>query len=106
MRSVDGHGGVVRKPGMSKLDLLRQNAAIIKDVAEGIKRYCHESIIMVVTNPVNLMAYILWRELALPRGRIVDMGGVLDTARRWGMLDCRTSDIVMGEHGDGMFIHG
>lgn len=98
--------GVARKPGMSRLDLLRQNAAIMKKVAEGVKQYCRESVIMVVTNPVDLMTYILWRELAPPRSRIMGMGGVLDTARLRGMLGRRTNDIVLGEHGDGMFIHG
>jgi malate dehydrogenase len=98
--------GAARKPGMSRLDLLKTNVEIIRQVAAGLRGVCDNAVIMVVSNPVDLMTYILWRELGIPRRRIMGMGGVLDTVRLWGILGRRSGDMVLGEHGDSMFIHG
>lgn len=98
--------GAARKPGMSRLDLLKTNAEIIKQVAAELRKFRENAVIMAVSNPVDLMTYILWMELGIPRNRIMGVGGVLDTARLWSILGHKTSDIVLGEHGDSMFIHG
>lgn len=98
--------GAARRPGMSRLDLLKTNANIIRNVAAELGKVYDGGVIIVVSNPVDLMTYILWRELGIPRSRIMGMGGVLDTARLWSILGRRTGDIVLGEHGDSMFIHG
>jgi len=98
--------GVARKPGMSRLDLLQKNAEIMKDIAERLRRICGDAIIITVTNPVDLITYILWRELNIPRSRIFGMGSILDTARLWSIIGEITQDRVLGEHGDGMFILG
>jgi malate dehydrogenase len=98
--------GAARKPGMSRLDLLKMNVEITRQVAAGLRDVRDDAVIMVVSNPVDLMTYILWRELGIPRRRIMGMGGVLDTARLWGILGRRSGGMVLGEHGDSMFIHG
>jgi malate dehydrogenase len=98
--------GAARKPGMSRLDLLKTNAEIMKQVAAGLRNVYGDAVVMVVSNPVDLMTYLLWKELGIPRRRIMGMGGVLDTARLWSILGHKSSDIVLGEHGDSMFIHG
>jgi len=98
--------GAARKPGMSRLDLLQKNVKIMRQVAEELRRVYDGCVVMVVTNPVDLMTYILWRELDLPRNRVIGMGGVLDTSRLWSLLGHRSGDLVLGEHGDGMFIRG
>jgi len=98
--------GVARKPGMSRLDLLHRNAEIVKQISEKLRKYCEESVIVVVTNPVDLMTYILWRETGFPRERLIGMSGVLDTSRLKSIIGRATSGVVLGEHGDGMFIVG
>ncbi|MCF3653513.1 MAG: malate dehydrogenase [Aigarchaeota archaeon] len=98
--------GAARKPGMSRLDLLKTNAEIMRRVAASLKDVCGDAVIMVVSNPVDLMTYLLWRELGIPRHRIMGMGGILDTARLWSILGQRSDDMVLGEHGDSMFIRG
>lgn len=98
--------GAARKPGMSRLDLLKKNAGIIKQVAARLKEVYDGGVIMLVTNPVDLMTYVFWRESGLPRSRVMGMGGVLDTSRLWSLIGSRSGDLVLGEHGDGMFVHG
>ena len=98
--------GAARKPGMSRLDLLKTNAEIMRRVAASLKDVCGDAVVMVVSNPVDLMTYLLWRELGIPRHRIMGMGGILDTARLWSILGHRSDDMVLGEHGDSMFIRG
>lgn len=98
--------GVARMPGMSRLDLLQRNSEIIRAIAGELKRRCDDSVILVVTNPVDLMTYVLWRETGFPRERVIGMGGVLDTSRLKSVLRRQTRGMVLGEHGDGMFIVG
>ena len=98
--------GAARKPGMSRLDLLQKNAEIMRGIAERLRRICGDAVIIAVTNPVDLITYILWRELNIPRNRIFGMGSILDTARLWSIVGKITQDRVLGEHGDGMFILG
>jgi len=98
--------GVPRKPGMSRLDLLQKNAGIMRAVARELGQRCRGSVVLVVTNPVDLMTYILWRETGFPRERVIGMGGVLDTSRLKSIVRRPTHGLVLGEHGDGMFIFG
>src|SRR2546423_11562867 len=101
--------GIARKPGMSRDDLLNTNAGIVKDVAEQIKRSSPNAIIIVVSNPLDVMCYVAKQVTGFPRERVIGMAGVLDTARYRAFLaealDVSVRDIqamVLGRHGDTM----
>src|SRR5690349_4501876 len=101
--------GIARKPGMSRDDLLNTNAGIVRQVAEQIKRTSPNAIVIMVSNPLDVMAYVFKEVAGFPRQRIVGMAGVLDTARYRSFialeLDCSVEDIqalVLGGHGDTM----
>ncbi len=99
--------GLPRKEGMSRNDLLRINASIVKDVVEKAIAYSPEAILIVVTNPLDVMTYLAWQVSGLPTHRVMGMAGVLDAARFQtfiGMeLEISVADInamVLGGHGD------
>jgi malate dehydrogenase len=101
--------GVPRKPGMSRDDLLEINTKIISQVAEGIKTYAPQAFVIVITNPLDAMVYVLQEVSKLPHYRVIGMAGVLDSARFCYFLseDLRISvedvtALVMGGHGDTM----
>src|SRR5438270_11302966 len=101
--------GIARKPGMSRDDLLNTNAGIVKDVAEQIKRSSPNAILIIVSNPLDVMCYVAKQVSGFPRERVLGMAGVLDTARYRGFLaealDVSVRDIqamVLGGHGDTM----
>ena len=101
--------GLARKPGMSRDDLLLTNASIIKQVAQNIRKYCAEAFVIVVTNPLDTMVWVMQEESGLPAHRVVGMAGVLDSARFRYFLseEFRVSvedvfAMVMGGHGDTM----
>lgn len=101
--------GIARKPGMSRDDLLNTNAGIVKQVADNIKRTSSEAIIIVVSNPLDVMAWVAKQTTGFPRERVIGMAGVLDTARYRAFLaeaiDVSVRDIqamVLGGHGDTM----
>jgi malate dehydrogenase len=101
--------GVARKPGMSRDDLLKINAGVIKSVCGEIKRVAPESIVIMVTNPLDVMAQVALETTGFPRERVIGMAGVLDTARYRSFialeLDVSIEDIqalVLGGHGDTM----
>lgn len=101
--------GIPRKPGMSRDDLLATNAKIMKTVCEGVKQYAAQSVVIVVSNPLDAMAYVAKQVLNFPRERIIGMAGVLDTARFKAFISeaCNVSvkDVsafVLGGHGDTM----
>jgi len=100
--------GLARKPGMSRLDLATKNAKIIKDIAKKIMQNSPESKILVVTNPMDVMTYIMWKETGKPRNEVFGMGNLLDTARlkeRIVALGGKPKKVfMMGEHGDSMFL--
>src|ERR671921_2148239 len=73
--------GIARKPGMSRDDLVRTNAGIVRSVAEQIARVAPESIVVVVSNPLDVMCYVAMRTTGFPRERVIGMAGVLDTPR-------------------------
>ena len=101
--------GIARKPGMSRDDLLNTNAGIVKQVAEQIKRTSPNAIVIVISNPLDVMAYVALKVSGFPRERVLGMAGVLDTARYRSFiaeeLDVSVRDIqamVLGGHGDTM----
>ena len=101
--------GIARKPGMSRDDLVRTNAGIVRSVAENIARVAPKSIIIIVSNPLDVMCYVAMKATGFPRERIIGMAGVLDTARYRMFLseamDVSVEDIqamVLGGHGDTM----
>ena len=101
--------GIARKPGMSRDDLLNTNAGIVKQVSEQVKRTSPDAIIIMVSNPLDVMAYVAKRVTGFPRERVLCMAGVLDTARYRSFLaaalDVSVEDIqamVLGGHGDTM----
>jgi len=101
--------GLARKPGMTRLDLATKNAGIIKDVAKKIVENAPESKILVVTNPMDVMTYIMWKESGKPRNEVFGMGNQLDSQRlkerlyNAGARNIRRAWMI-GEHGDSMFI--
>jgi malate dehydrogenase len=101
--------GIARKPGMSRDDLLNTNAGIVKSVAEQVKKTSPNAIIIVVSNPLDVMCYVAKEVSGFPRERVIGMAGVLDTARYRAFLaealDVSVRDIqamVLGGHGDTM----
>jgi malate dehydrogenase len=101
--------GIARKPGMSRDDLVRTNAGIVKSVAGNIARVAPRSIIVVVSNPLDVMCYVAMKASKFPRERVIGMAGVLDTARYRTFLaqalGVSMDDIqamVLGGHGDTM----
>lgn len=101
--------GIARKPGMSRDDLLNTNAGIVKQVCEQVKRTSPKSIIVMVSNPLDVMCYVAMKVTGFPRERVLGMAGVLDTARYRSFLaealDVSVEDIqamVLGGHGDTM----
>ncbi len=101
--------GIARKPGMSRDDLLNTNAGIVKSVAENVAKSSPKAIIIVVSNPLDVMCYVAMKASGFPRERVVGMAGVLDTARYRSFLaealDVSVRDIqamVLGGHGDTM----
>jgi len=101
--------GIARKPGMSRDDLVKTNAGIVRSVAEQIRRVAPASIIVVVSNPLDVMCHVAMQASGFPRERVIGMAGVLDTARYRTFLaeamDVSVEDIqamVLGGHGDTM----
>ena len=101
--------GIPRKPGMSRDDLLATNSKIMKDVCKGIKEFSPEAVVIVVSNPLDAMAYVALKELGFPRERVIGMAGVLDGARFRTFiaeeLKVSVKDVhafVLGGHGDTM----
>jgi malate dehydrogenase len=101
--------GIARKPGMSRDDLLNTNAGIVKQVSENVAATSPNAIIIVVSNPLDVMCYVAKAVSKFPRERVIGMAGVLDTARYRAFLadalDVSVRDIqamVLGGHGDTM----
>ncbi len=101
--------GLARKPGMSRDDLLVANGAVVKAVARETSRRSPKAIMIVVTNPMDVMAFVAMQESGFPRERVIGMGGVLDSARfrtfiarELGVSVENTHAFVLGGHGDTM----
>ena len=99
--------GLPRKPGMTREELIGVNAGIVKGVCENILKHSPDTIIIVISNPMDTMTYLALNSTGLPKNRIIGMGGTLDSSRfKYQLsqhLDCSPSDlnaIVVGGHGD------
>ncbi|WP_256014043.1 malate dehydrogenase [Desertivirga xinjiangensis] len=99
--------GLPRKPGMTREELIGTNAGIVKSVTENILKYSPNTIIIVVSNPMDTMNYLTLKTSGLPKNRILGMGGALDSARFKFYLSqelgCSPADLnamVIGGHGD------
>ena len=115
LRDIEGSDVVVisagypRTTGMSREDLIEVNAKIVAGIANGIKEYAPKSKVIVVTNPVDALTYIVWRETGFDRRRVVGFGSSLDAARlkyyiarEYGIKRSSIDVIVAGQHGDKM----
>jgi malate dehydrogenase len=101
--------GLSRKPGMTREDLLNKNALILKDIARGIKKSAPQAIVVVVTNPLDVMTLFMIKQTGFPPNRVFGMGLTLDAARFANLisqeLKAPVSDVfacVIGSHGEGM----
>lgn len=101
--------GIPRKPGMSRDDLLATNSKIMKEVCQGVRQYAPESVAIIVSNPLDAMAFVAKETLGFPRERVIGMAGVLDSARFRTFiseeLNVSVKDVqafVLGGHGDTM----
>jgi len=101
--------GIARKPGMSRDDLLNTNAGIVRQVSEHVKSSSPNAIVIVVSNPLDVMSWVAMKTTGFPRERVIGMAGVLDTARYRSFLaealQVSVRDIqamVLGGHGDTM----
>ena len=101
--------GSGRKPGMTRMDLLKINATVVKSVVENIKKYANDSIIIPVTNPLDPMAYVTYKVSGFDRSRVFGMGGMLDLSRFRQFIHEATGYsrdsirvLVIGEHGENM----
>lgn len=101
--------GFPRQPGMSRDDLVAKNAGVIATVAEGIKTYCPDAFVIVITNPLDAMVYVMQQKSGLPAHKVVGMAGVLDSSRFRLFLaqefNVSVEDVtafVLGGHGDTM----
>lgn len=101
--------GIPRKPGMSRDDLVTTNTKIVKEVAENIKKFAPDSFVIVITNPLDAMVYVMQKVTGFPKNRVMGMAGVLDSARFRAFISMETgvsvNDItafVLGGHGDTM----
>lgn len=101
--------GLPRKPGMTRLDLLKTNGGIISTIAENIAKYAPDSVVIVVTNPLDVMVYTMFKKVGFPSSRVVGMAGCLDSARmrafvamELGVNMKNVDTMVLGSHGDDM----
>jgi len=101
--------GLGRQPGMSRVDLAGKNAKIVKSVVREVVKYCPDSKLMMVTNPVDVMTYVAYKESGFQRNRVFGMGNILDTlrfrsyiAQELGFSREDIRGLVIGEHGDTM----
>jgi malate dehydrogenase len=101
--------GLPRKPGMTRLDLLEKNGKIMTDVCENIAKYAPNSVVIVVTNPLDVMCYVALKKLGFPPKRVIGMAGILDSSRmrtfvaeELNVSMENVDTMVLGSHGDDM----
>ncbi len=99
--------GLARKPGQTRLDLAKSNVNIARSISKSIMEYADDPIIVVISNPVDVLTYVIQKETGLPSSRVIGSGTILDTARLRYMLseecDVDVTDVnayILGEHGD------
>ena len=101
--------GIPRKPGMSRDDLIKTNVEIVSSVSENVARHAPDSIVIVVSNPLDAMVYTAWKATGFPTDRIVGQAGCLDVARFKAFIAMETgfsvediNALLLGGHGDDM----
>jgi malate dehydrogenase len=101
--------GFPRKPGMSRSDLLKANADIVRPAAQAVKQHAPNACVIVVTNPLDVMAWLFWKTSGFPKNRVMGMAGILDSARmrafiamELGVSAADVDAMVLGGHGDSM----
>jgi len=101
--------GLPRKPGMTRLDLLEKNGRIISGICGQIKQHAPDAIVIIVTNPLDVMVYLAYKTLGFPNNRVLGMAGCLDSARMRAFVAMELSvsmtnvdTMVLGSHGDAM----
>ena len=101
--------GFPRKPGISRTDLLKANADIVRPAAEAVKKHAPNATVVVVTNPLDVMAYLFWKVTGFPKQRVLGMAGILDSTRlraflasELGISGGDVQAMVLGGHGDSM----
>ena len=101
--------GIPRKPGMSRDDLVSINTEVIKSVAKGIKEYAPNAFVIVITNPLDAMVWVMREVTGFPSNKVVGMAGILDSARfscflaeEFGVSIKDVNSFVLGGHGDTM----
>jgi len=100
--------GIPRKPGMTREELIGVNAGIVKDVVSNVLKYSPDAILVIISNPMDTMTYLVQKTSGLPKNRIIGMGGVLDSSRFKTYLSMALGDVnlndiqacVIGGHGD------
>jgi len=102
-------GGLGRKPGMTRLDLQEKNESIIRGICEKIVEYAPNSLLLMVTNPLDVMTYLAWKVTGFEPSRVFGQSGMLDTmrfkyfiSRTLGVSTSSVQAVVIGEHGDSM----
>jgi len=102
-------GGLGRKPGMTRLDLQEKNEAIIRSICEKITEYAPKTLVLMVTNPLDVMTYLAWKVTGFEPNRVFGQSGMLDTMRfkyfiskTLGVSTASIHAVVIGEHGDSM----
>ncbi len=103
--------GAAQKPGQSRLDLVKINASITKEICEQLKAHQFQGILLVANNPVDIMTYVAWKASGLATSQVLGSGTVLDTARlrhalsqKLGIAASNIHAYIMGEHGDSSFV--
>src|SRR5688572_12655202 len=101
--------GLARKPGMDRMDLLRKNADIVSGAMRAVKAKAPDAVVIMVTNPLDVMTFVALKSTGFPRERVLGMAGVLDSARfrtfiamELGVSVVDVSAMVLGGHGDTM----
>ncbi|MEG5139117.1 MULTISPECIES: malate dehydrogenase [unclassified Microcoleus] len=99
--------GIPRKPGINREDLIKINARIVTEAAKSAIAHSPEAILIVVTNPLDIMTYLAWEATGLPKHRVMGMAGILDSARfqtfiamELGVSIAEVNATVLGSHGD------
>lgn len=101
--------GLPRKPGMTRLDLLEKNGKIMTEICENISTHAPNSVVIIVTNPLDVMVYLAYKKLGFPAERVIGMAGCLDSARMRAFVAMELNvsmknvdTMVLGSHGDSM----
>lgn len=102
--------GLPRKPGMTREELAGKNAEIVSGIADQVKKYAPDSIVLITTNPLDVMVAVLYRRLGFPRNRVIGFSGVLDSRRMAhyaskliGVSTSSITPLVLGQHGESMY---